>query len=102
MKTALKDLIEKLQKFRLIKEDENSYELFRQLEYEAELKEKEQIIDACNANLKGFLTNGKNYYDLNFNHHIESEPNTYTNFTPYDANAKAEYNDSLTNFTPNI
>jgi hypothetical protein len=31
-------------------------------------KEKEQIVDACNANLKGLLTNGKDYYDLNFNH----------------------------------
>jgi hypothetical protein len=64
-------------------------------------KEKEQIIDACNANLKGLLINGKDYYDLNFNHHIESEPNSYTNFTPHEANSKAEYNDSLTNFTPN-
>jgi hypothetical protein len=45
MKTALKDLIEKLQKFRLIKEDENSYELFRQLELESLEKEKEQIIN---------------------------------------------------------
>lgn len=44
MKTAAKDLIEKLQKFRLIKEDENSYELFRQLELEALEKEKEQSI----------------------------------------------------------
>jgi len=46
MKTAAKDLIEKLQKFRLIKEDENSYELFRQLELESLEKEKEQIKDA--------------------------------------------------------
>ena len=64
-------------------------------------KEKEQIVDACNANLKGLLTNGKDYYDLNFNHHIESEPNTYTNFTPHNANAVAEYNEGLKNFTPN-
>ena len=63
-------------------------------------KEKEQIVDACNANLQGLLTNGKDYYDLNFNHHIESEPNSYTNFTPHNANAVAEYNDSLKNFTP--
>ena len=62
-------------------------------------KEKEQIVDACNANLKGLLTNGKDYYDLNFNHHIKSEPNTYTNFTPHDANAVAEYNKGLKNFT---
>jgi len=64
-------------------------------------KEKEQIIDACNANLNGLLTNGKDYYDLNFNHHIQSESNSYTNFTSDDANAVAEYNDSLKNFTPN-
>jgi hypothetical protein len=64
-------------------------------------KEKEQIVDACNANLKGLLTNGKDYYDLNFNHHIESEPNTYTNFTPHNANAVAEHNEGLKNFTPN-
>jgi hypothetical protein len=64
-------------------------------------KEKEQIVDACNANLKGLLTNGKDYYDLNFNHQIESEPNTYTNFTPHNANAVAEYNEGLKNFTPN-
>ena len=63
-------------------------------------KEKEQIVDACNANLKGLLTNGKDYYDLNFNHHIESEPNTYTNFTPHNANAVAEYNEGLKNFIP--
>lgn len=42
MKTAVKDLIQKLEKLRLIKEDENSYELFRQLEIEALEKEKEQ------------------------------------------------------------
>jgi len=64
-------------------------------------KEKEQIVDACNANLKGLLTNGKDYYDLNFNHHIELEPNTYTNFTPHNANAVAEYIEGLKNFTPN-
>lgn len=64
-------------------------------------KEKEQIVDACNANLKGLLTNGKDYYHLNFNHHIELEPNTYTNFTPHNANAVAEYNEGLKNFTPN-
>jgi len=63
-------------------------------------KEKEQIVDACNANLKGLLTNGKDYYHLNFNHHIELEPNTYTNFTPHNANAVAEYNEGLKNFIP--
>jgi len=62
-------------------------------------KEKEQIIDACNANLKGLLTTGKDYYDLNFNHHIEVQSNSYTNFTPDNANAVAEYNNSLTNFS---
>jgi hypothetical protein len=28
-------------------------------------------------------------------------PNTYTNFTPHNANAVAEYNEGLKNFTPN-
>ena len=59
MKTAVKDLIQKLEKFRLIKEDENSYELFRQLELEALEKEKEQVI---NDYLKGD-SNGCGCYD---------------------------------------
>jgi hypothetical protein len=28
--------------------------------------EKQQIIDACNSNLKGLLTNGKDYYNETF------------------------------------
>ena len=81
MKTALKDLIEKLQKFRLIKEDENSYELFRQLELESLQKEKEQIIKSWG---KGYSTgcvvgsndytnedeekdNGNYYYNQTYN-----------------------------------
>jgi len=77
MKTALKDLIEKLQKFRLIKEDENSYELFRQLEYEAELKEKEQIMnDYRHGHIDGFTSanhlgtefeNEDDYYNQTYN-----------------------------------
>ena len=94
MKTAMEELMELNDFFKIMGV---TIEWDKYLE-----KEKELIIDACNANLKGLLANGKDYYDLNFNHHIESEPNTYTNFTPYDANAKAEYNDSLTNFTPNL
>jgi len=81
MKTALKDLIEKLQKFRLIKEDENSYELFRQLEYEAELKEKEQIID---AHKRGSMFNGwalehehEQYYSQNYN---QNQNNSFNEF----------------------
>lgn len=74
MKTALKDLIEKLQKFRLIKEDENSYELFRQLEYEAELKEKEQIKKSFSDGQETPLNHptlphysNEEYYNDNFN-----------------------------------
>ena len=100
MKTAMQELIEHIQvnatKFSLM----NTYNILKEIEPALE-KEKQQIIDACNANLKGLLTNGKDYYDLNFNHHIESEPNTYTNFTPHNANAVAEYNEGLKNFTPN-
>jgi hypothetical protein len=96
MKTAMQELLENLQK----QFDEQIYPVRIDGTYFLE-KEKEQIVDACNANLKGLLTNGKDYYDLNFNHHIESEPNTYTNFTPHNANAVAEYNEGLKNFTPN-
>jgi hypothetical protein len=101
MKTAMQELIEHIQinatKFSLM----NTYNILKEIEPYLE-KEKEQIVDACNANLKGLLTNGKDYYDLNFNHHIESEPNSYTNFTPHNANAVAEYNEGLKNFTPKI
>jgi hypothetical protein len=100
MKTAMQEMIEHIQvnatKFSLM----NTYNILKEIEPYLE-KEKEQIVDACNANLKGLLTNGKDYYDLNFNHHIELEPNTYTNFTPHNANAVAEYNEGLKNFTPN-
>jgi hypothetical protein len=97
MKTAMQELIEYLES-RYFK-----YEISSILLKSKDLleKEKEQIVDACNANLKGLLTNGKDYYHLNFNHHIELEPNTYTNFTPHNANAVAEYNEGLKNFTPN-
>lgn len=64
-------------------------------------KEKEQIIEARDGRETSSFTTGKDYYDLNFNHHIESEANTYTNFTPHNANAVAEYNEGLKNFTPN-
>ncbi len=63
-------------------------------------KEKEQIIEARDGRETSSFTTGKDYYDLNFNHHIESEPNSYTNFTPHNANAVAEYNKGLKNFTP--
>lgn len=62
-------------------------------------KEKEQIIEARDGRETSSFTTGKDYYDLNFNHHIEPEPNIYTNFTPHNANAVAEYNNSLTNFS---
>jgi hypothetical protein len=63
-------------------------------------KEKEQIIEAREGRETSSFTTGKDYYDLNFNNHIELEPNTYTNFTPHNANAVAEYNEGLKNFTP--
>ena len=106
MKTAMQELIEKVEhaiSYNVeggLVEKYTWTELFNDMELALQ-KEKEQIVDACNANLKGLLTNGKDYYDLNFNHHIESEPNTYTNFTPHNANAVAEYNEGLKNFTPN-
>ena len=68
---------------------------------QAKEKEKEQIIEARDGREISSFTTGKDYYDLNFNHHIEPEPNTYTNFTPHNANAVAEYNEGLKNFTPN-
>lgn len=71
MKTAAKDLIEKLQKFRLIKEDENSYELFRQLELESLEKEKEQIIAAVrygqNNHTASVYDEGELYYNEIYN-----------------------------------
>jgi len=33
---------------------------------QAKEMEKQQIIDACNSNLKGLLTNGKDYYNETF------------------------------------
>ncbi len=108
MKTAMQKLLEILESKILPCDDDNSYvygmnvahaNLIYNIKNGFLEKEKEQIIMACNANLNGLLTNGKDYYDLNFNHHIKSEPNTYTNFTPHDANAVAEYNKGLKNFT---
>jgi hypothetical protein len=41
---------------------------YKQREYieQAKEMEKQQIIDACNSNLKGLLTNGKDYYSETF------------------------------------
>jgi hypothetical protein len=41
---------------------------YKQREYieQAKEMEKQQIIDACNSNLKGLLTNGKDYYNDTF------------------------------------
>jgi hypothetical protein len=104
--TAMQELIEEIVEYltyddSLSEDSRVTYETIRLRCIGKLEKEKEQIVDACNANLNGLLTNGKDYYDLNFNHHIESEPNTYTNFTPHNANAVAEYNEGLKNFTPN-
>ena len=105
MKTAMQELIDILENYKMSDITDEQKSIFSSIIYQIDIifleKEKEQIVDACNANLKGLLTNGKDYYDLNFNHHIESEPNTYTNFTPHNANAVAEYNEGLKNFTPN-
>jgi len=59
----MQELIEKIEKLYLIKQNENSYKLFRQLELEAELKEKEQMFDL----IKFMRTNdkmGKSVEDL--------------------------------------
>jgi hypothetical protein len=99
MKTAMQELIDNLIEYGWLPNDASN---LKQSFLEPLLeKEKEQIIDACNANLKGLLTNGKDYYDLNFNHHIQSESNSYINFKSDNANVTAGYNDSLKNFTPN-
>lgn len=94
MKTAMQELIEWIEeRFN----NPHETEVFKKATELLE-KEKEQIVDACNANLKGLLTTGKDYYDLNFNHHTEVQSNSYTNFKPNNANAVAQYNNSLTNF----
>lgn len=93
MKTAMQELIEHIESNEIVYNKDLILKLKELLE-----KEKEQIVDACNANLKGLLTTGKDYYDLNFNHHTEVQSNSYTNFKPNNANAVAQYNNSLTNF----
>jgi hypothetical protein len=93
MKTAMQELIEKI--------EINDYWIPNHIKNELLEKEKEQIIEARDGRETSSFTTGKDYYDLNFNHHIESEPNSYTNFTPHNANAVAEYNEGLKNFTPN-
>jgi hypothetical protein len=95
MKTAMQELLENLQK----QIDEQTHPIRIDGTYFLE-KEKEQIIEARDGRETSSFTTGKDYYDLNFNHHIESEPNSYTNFTPHNANAVAEYNKGLKNFTP--
>lgn len=91
----MQELLENLQK----SFDEKTYPIRIDATYFLE-KEKEQIIEARDGREISSFTTGKDYYDLNFNHHIESEANTYTNFTPHNANAVAEYNEGLKNFTP--
>lgn len=109
MKTAMQDLIQKIEyiaSFNSInsKDGDINYQIIYQILYSANSlleKEKNQIIEARDGCETSSFTTGKDYYDLNFNHHIESEANTYTNFTPHNANAVAEYNEGLKNFTPN-
>ena len=99
MKTAMQELIDNLIEYGWLPNDASN---LKQSFLEPALeKEKEQIIEARDGRETSSFTTGKDYYDLNFNHHIESEPNTYTNFTPHNANAVAEYNEGLKNFTPN-
>jgi hypothetical protein len=66
-------------------------------------KEKEQIIEARDGRETSSFTTGKDYYDLNFNHHIESEPNSYTNFTPHNADEEDDnyYDDYGRKIEPN-
>ena len=104
MKTAMQELMDKVQSINEryeLKEDANwlMNEIIDLIENSFE-KEKEQIIEARDGRETSSFTTGKDYYDLNFNHHIEPEPNTYTNFTPHNANAVAEYYNNLTNFIP--
>ena len=104
MKTAMQELMEKVQSINEryeLKDDANwlMNEIIDLIENSFE-KEKEQIIEARDGRETSSFTTGKDYYDLNFNHHIEPEPNAYTNFTPHNANAVAEYNEGLKNFTP--
>lgn len=75
MKTAMQELIEKIQYsidvqsgVSLTETQVNTLKTVMLVAENLLEKEKEQIVDACNANLKGLLTNGKDYYDLNFNH----------------------------------
>ena len=78
MKTAMQEAIEiieeRLKILSIVQRTESTmgaiagYQYSKYLLMELLEKEKEQIVDACNANLKGLLTNGKDYYDLNFNH----------------------------------
>ena len=95
MKTAMQELLENLQK----QFDEQTHPIRIDGTYFLE-KEKEQIIEARDGRETSSFTTGKDYYDLNFNHHTELKPNSYTNFTPDNANAVAEYNNNLTNFIP--
>lgn len=95
MKTAMQELLENLQK----QFDEQTHPIRIDGTYFLE-KEKEQIIEARDGREISSFTTGKDYYDLNFNHHTELKPNSYTNFTPDNANAVAEYNEGLKNFTP--
>jgi hypothetical protein len=109
MKTAMQELLQILESKILPCDDDNSYvygmnvahaNLIYNIKNGFLEKEKEQIIEARDGRETSSFTTGKDYYDLNFNHHIESEPNSYTNFTPHNANAVAEYNKGLKNFTP--
>lgn len=94
MKTAMQELRDELSQVFHDNQIPLKIDISKYLE-----KEKEQIIEARDGRETSSFTTGKDYYDLNFNHHIEPEPNTYTNFTPHNANAVAEYNNSLTNFS---
>jgi hypothetical protein len=64
--TAVEWLIEQLEHYYWQFDIENTT-VFEQAVFEqAKEMEKQQIIDACNSNLKGLLTNGKDYYSETF------------------------------------
>jgi len=58
----MQELIEKIEKLYLIKQNKNSYELFRQLELEALEKENKQIMDSWKEGTKYIMdiNEGKN------------------------------------------
>ena len=63
----MQELIEKIEKLYLIKQNKNSYKIFRQLELEALEKEKEQICNAYTDGLEGPYIGAEEYYNQTYN-----------------------------------